>query len=206
MHRTIRLTLTSLLALSVCGCGSSKPIQYYTVQLPGAPTLTSGTRPVSLVVGRINGAEMFQDTPIAYRSGANEIGTYQYSRWAEAPVVLVKANLIRTLRASGEYQSVNELGSTSDGQFVVRGRLYNFEEVDGASITGLVSMEFDLYDRKTGKIVWTHYYSQSEPVQSKEMTAVVAALDANLDRGLREVTAGINQYFAANPVASQNGY
>jgi cholesterol transport system auxiliary component len=190
MHRTIRLTLTSLLALSVCGCGSSKPIQYYTVQFPGAPTLTSGTRPVSLVVGRINGAVMFQDTPIAYRAGPNEIGTYQYSHWAEAPVALVKANLIRTLRASGEYQSVTELGSTAGGQFLIRGSLYDFEEVDsGENISGLVSMEFDLIDRRTGKVVWTHYYSHSEPVQTKEIAAVVAALDSNLSRGLSEVAA-----------------
>ena len=35
-----------------------------------------------------------------------------------------------------------------------------FEEVDGASISGLVSMEFELYETKTGKVVWSHYYSQ----------------------------------------------
>ncbi len=85
--------------------------------------------------------------------------------------------------------------SNSAGQFVLRGRLYNFEEVDGASISGLVSMEFELYDRKSGKILWTHFYSQSEPVQSKEISAVVSALDSNLDRGLKEVAAGLNQYF-----------
>jgi len=199
MLRTIRLTLASLLALGLAACGTTKPVQYYTLQLPPAPTLSTGARPVSLLVGNVNGAEIFRDTPIVYRDGANEIGTYQYSRWVEPPVVLLRGRLIRMLRATGEYQSVSELGSTSDGQFVVRGRLYSFEEVDGASISGLVSMEFDLYDRKTGKVVWTHYYSQSEPVQTKEMTAIVAALDTNLDRGLREVTAGISQYLAANP-------
>jgi ABC-type uncharacterized transport system auxiliary subunit len=57
-------------------------------------------------------------------------------------------------------------------------------------------MEFDLYDRKSGKVVWTHYYSQSEPVQVKEISAIVTALDLNLDRGLKEVTAGLDQYFS----------
>ena len=33
MHRMIRLALTSLLALGLSGCGSGKPIHYYTVQL-----------------------------------------------------------------------------------------------------------------------------------------------------------------------------
>jgi ABC-type uncharacterized transport system auxiliary subunit len=61
-------------------------------------------------------------------------------------------------------------------------------------------MEFELYDRKSGKIVWRHFYSQSEPAQGKDISAVVTALDTNLDRGLKEVAAGLNQYFSANPV------
>ena len=199
MHRTIRLTLTSLLALSLCGCGSSKPIRYYTLQIPAAPTLSSSKHPVSLLVGAIRGADVFQDTPIEYRMGPNEIGGYQYSHWSEPPVDLIKRKLIRMLRSSGDYQSVTELGGGSQGEYVIRGRLYDFEEVDSGGVAGLVSMEFDLYDRKSGKVVWTHFYSQSEPAQSKEISAVVAALDSSLDRGLKEVAAGIDQYFSTNP-------
>jgi ABC-type uncharacterized transport system auxiliary subunit len=155
-------------------------------------------RTVSLLVAGINSSEIFRETPMAYRMGTNEIGTYQYSRWAEPPVEMIQDSLIRLLRSSGNYTSVASLGSTSDGQFVVRGRLYDFEEVDGASITGLVSMEFDLYDRKSGKVVWSHSYSQSEPVQDKEVSSIVTALNVNLDRGLKEVAAGLNQYLSAN--------
>ena len=103
------------------------------------------------------------------------------------------------LRASGRYQSVTGLGSASEGQFVVRGKLYDFEEVDGGSIAALVSMDFELYDRKSGKVVWSHFYSQKEPVEGKNISAVVTALDLNLDRGLTEVTAGIDQYFSSEP-------
>jgi ABC-type uncharacterized transport system auxiliary subunit len=199
MHRIIGLLLIAPLALTLSGCGGSKPIHYYTVQLAGAPTLSTSAHPVSLLVGGIGGADIYRDTPIVYRIGANQVGVYQFSRWAEPPVELLKNKLIRELTASGDYQSVTGLGSNSAGQFVVRGRLYAFEEVDGVNIAGLVSMEFELYDRKSGKILWTHFYSQSEPVQSKEIPAVVAALDTNLDRGLKEVAAGLSQYFSANP-------
>lgn len=201
MHRIGRLVLISSLALGLSGCGGNKPIHYYTVQLSNAPTLKTSAHPVSLLVGNISGANIYQDTPIVYRVGANEIGTYQYSRWMEPPVVLLRNKLIRELSTSGDYQSVNGLAGNPAGQYVVRGRLYSFDEVDGANIAGLVSMEFELYDRKSGKILWTHYYSQSEPVQSKEISAVVSALDTNLDRGLKEVAAGLNQYFSANPPA-----
>jgi ABC-type uncharacterized transport system auxiliary subunit len=201
MHRMARLVLISPLALSLFGCGGGKPVHYYTVQLPVAPALTTSEHPVSLLVGGIGGAEMYRDTPIVYRIGTNQIGVYHHSRWAEPPVELVKRKLIRMLNTSGDYQSVSGLGSNTEGQFVVRGRLYDFAEVDGVNIEGLVSMEFELYDRKSGKIVWKHFYSQSEPAQGKEISAVVTALDTNLDRGLKEVAAGLSQYFAANPVS-----
>jgi hypothetical protein len=39
---------------------------------------------------------------------------------------------------------------------------------------------------------------QSQPAQGKEMSSVVTALDVNLDRGLKETLAGLNQYFSEN--------
>jgi ABC-type uncharacterized transport system auxiliary subunit len=200
MYFTARRILISLLALGLSGCASSKHIKYYSVQLPVVPTRSTSGFPVSLLVGSVAAPPIYRDSPIAYRVGTNEIGVYQYSRWIEPPVDLVKAKLLRILNESGDYQSVAGLGSASDGQYVVRGRLYSFDEVDGASISGQVSMEFELSERKSGKIVWRHFYSQSEPVQSKEISAVVTALDTNLDRGLKEIAAGLSQYFSANPV------
>jgi ABC-type uncharacterized transport system auxiliary subunit len=198
MNRTIRSILFSVFALILSGCGSTKPIQYYTIQTPTAPALSTGTQAVSLVVAGIAGPEILRRSPIAYRVGGNEIGTYQYSQWEEPPVEMIQNSLIRLLRESGNYQSVTSLSGASAGQFVIRGRLDDFEEVDGPGITGLVSMEFELYDRKSGKVVWTHSYSQSEPVQGKEISAVVTTLDVDLARGLKEVAAGLNQYFSTN--------
>jgi ABC-type uncharacterized transport system auxiliary subunit len=188
--------MLSLFAMILCGCGSTKPIHYYTVQSTTAPALSTGTPSVSLLVARISGAEFLRATPIAYRVGANEIGMYEFSRWVEPPVDLVHTSLIRALKSTGNYMSVDSLGSSAEGQYVVRGRLFDFEEVDGPTISGLVSMEFELYDHKSGKVVWSHSYSQSEPAQGKEMSAVVAALNTNLDRGLKETAEGLNEYFS----------
>lgn len=199
MNRASGSVVLSLFALMLCGCGSTKPIRYYTIQPATAPPVSTGAQSTSLLVARISGAEFLRGTPIAYRVGANEIGTYEFSRWVEPPVQMVQINLIHALKSSGNYMSVDTLGSSSEGQYVVRGRLYDFEEVDGPSISGLVSMEFELYDRKSGKIVWSHSYSQSEPVGSKEISAVVGALNANLDRGLKETAAGLTEYFASRP-------
>jgi ABC-type uncharacterized transport system auxiliary subunit len=150
-----------------------------------------------LLIGRVAGPEILQDGPIAYRSGPNEIGVYDYHHWMEPPVRMVRLALIRQLRASGRYQSVAEMGSSAQGEFLLHGRLDDLEEVDAGSVTALVTMDFELVDRKAGKVVWAHYYSHTEPVQGKEVPDVVSALDHNLYRGLTEITSGLEAYFSS---------
>src|ERR1700733_9892739 len=60
MYRMARLVLLLPLVLGLSGCGKSKPIHYYTVQLPEAPTLAASTHPVSLLVGTIGGGPLYR--------------------------------------------------------------------------------------------------------------------------------------------------
>lgn len=198
MRKTIPFIGVLLAAVGLGACGGGRPIRYYTMELPLAPQPSTSVYPVTLLIGRIGAPGILQDEPIAYRSGSNEIGTYDYHHWVEPPVRMLKVLLIRQLRASGKYQSVAELGSLAQGQFVLQGRLNDFEEVDAGSTAALVAMEFELFDRKTGKIVWTHFYSNREPVQGKEISDVVSALDHNLVRGLTGVASGLDEYFSAH--------
>lgn len=200
MRRFVGLILMAAAAVLLEGCGGGRPIQYYTLRLPAAPSPSPGTYPVTLLIGRIGAPEILQDEPIAYRSGPNEIGTYQYHHWDEPPVRMMRVMLIRTLRASGKYQSVTQLGSLAEGQFVLEGRLDDFEEVDtGDQIAALVTMEFELFDRQAHRTVWTHSYSRSEPAQGKQIADVVAALNLNLMQGLTEIESSLDAYFSANP-------
>ena len=197
MNRRTGFLLISFLTLGLGGCGTGPAIKYYTVRVPAAaPNPSPDVHGVSLLVGRISGPGILRDGPIAYRVGPHQVGTYTYHRWEEPPVDMVKASLIRQLRDSGQYSSVNSLMSDSTGKFLMRGSLHDFEEVDGAGISALVSMEFDLLDRKTGQVLWSKFYSQSEPVEGKKVSDVVAALNRNLDRGLKEVTVGLGDYFS----------
>jgi len=194
----------SLAFLGLAGCGSPKPIKYYAVQIPTAPSPSNHTYAVDLVVGRVTGSDLLAATPIVYKTGAHEVGTYAYHRWTGAPTEMVQDKLIRLLRKSAEFRTVSGSESTTgagskNDTLVLRGKLYDFSEVDGPEIQGLVTMEFELYNRAASKVVWTHFYSQTEPVKSKAVAAVVEALDVNLDRGLNEVAAALRNYLEANP-------
>ncbi|HET7101532.1 MAG TPA: PqiC family protein [Terriglobia bacterium] len=200
MRRLIRFTLVALAVAAFSSCLGGRAIKYFTVSIPPATQPAAHAFPVTLLIGRISAPEILQDQPIVYRSGPNEIGAYEYHLWAEPPAQMIKTVLIRRLRASGRYQSVTELGGSTQGDFVLRGRLYDFEEVDTAgAITAKVSLEFELIDRSAHKSVWNHFYSHVEPVQGKEVPDVVSALDRNLEQGLGEIESGLEAYFASHP-------
>ena len=55
MHRLTRLVFISALSLSLSSCAKTKPIHYYTVALPVAPTLSTSAHPLALLVGTIGG-------------------------------------------------------------------------------------------------------------------------------------------------------
>ena len=198
MRRMSRFILVSLAALLISACGSGRPIHYFTMELPPAPAPSPGVYPVTVLLGRIDAPEILMDEPIVYRSGPNEIGTYAYHQWVEPPAQMVRDMLIRLLRESGKYRAVDRLGSSVQGNYVLHGRLYNFEEVDTGNITALVSIEMELFDRRSRKTVWSYSYTHSTAVQGKEIPDVVSALNRNIDQGLSEIASGLSAYFSAS--------
>jgi ABC-type uncharacterized transport system auxiliary subunit len=88
------------------------------------------------------------------------------------------------------------LRSNSHGDFILYGRLFDFKEISGSPLMARLTIDLDLRETKTGSTVWTHYYSHDEPVSGKDITAVVAALDRNAQRGMGEIKSGLDQYFS----------
>jgi ABC-type uncharacterized transport system auxiliary subunit len=115
---------------------------------------------------------------------------------------MIQEVMFRELRASGRYRAVNSLRSSARGEYSLQGRLYDFKEVSGGSLMARVAVEYELRETKTGATVWSHYYSHDEPVSGKEVGAVVAALDRNVQGIVGQVKAELQQYFAAHPVAA----
>lgn len=187
-------------AAALCSCGSVRPSKYYTLEVPsgsGAPAASVNPYAAALLVGRLSTPHLYRDTRVVYRTGATEIGTYEYHRWVEPPTDMLEAALMRVLRASGKYTSVQRQGANARGDYIVRGRLNEFGEVNAGALTARVSFEMDLYDVKSGTTVWSHLYSHDEPVNGKEVPAVVEALNRNAQAGIAEVAASLDRFFAS---------
>ena len=177
-------------------CVATRPVHYYTID-PASPPANQG-KPDGLIllVGAIATPEALQDGRIRYRTGANEAGAYEYHRWTEQPGSMVRNSLMRALRASGKYQRLLESSSSANGDYLVRGKLYEFGEVDNASIQTKISLQVELVDKKTGRNIWDHLVEREEPVGSKSVTDVVQSLDRNLQQVVRETAAEIDKFLA----------
>jgi ABC-type uncharacterized transport system auxiliary subunit len=186
------------------GCGAARPSKYYQLTVPGdlAPAADPNPYPVTLLLGPLTASHLYREDHIVYSSSGQNMGTYEYQRWAEPPTEMMDEVLFRELRASGRYRAVNSMRSNARGDFLLHGRLYDFKEVAGNPLVARVAMELELKDTKTGATVWTHFYAHDEPVSGKDIAAVVAALDRNVQSGVNEMKASLEQYFAAHPVSA----
>ena len=194
--------LTALTAGLFNGCGAARPSKYYQLTVPAEAVTGSQANPapVTLLLGSLMASHLYREDRIVYSSGGERMGTYETQRWAEPPTEMVEELLLRELRASGRYRAVYTHRSDATGDYLVRGRLYDFKELSGSSIFAKVSFELEMRDLKTGSTVWTHYYTHDEPVSGKDVPAVVAALNKNVQQGVKEVVASLDQYFTAHPV------
>jgi ABC-type uncharacterized transport system auxiliary subunit len=184
------------------GCGATRPSKYYQLTIPGDAAVAREVdpTPVTLLVGTLFAPDLYREDRIVYSTTQEEMGTYEYQRWAEPPTEMIQEVLLRELRSSGRYRAVFAHRSDSSGDFLLRGRLYDFKEVSGNGMVGRMTVDFELRDVKSGTTVWTHYYHHDEPVNGKNVPAVVAALDKNVQRSVKEVLAGLDQYFASHPL------
>jgi ABC-type uncharacterized transport system auxiliary subunit len=192
----------ALLIGFLAGCGAARPSKYYQLTIPSSAASVEKTDavPVTLLLGGVMTSHLYREDRIVYGNGQEQLGTYEFERWAEPPAEMIQEVLLRQLRASGRYRAVHYRRSNMKGDFAIRGGLYDFKEVSGSQLMGRVTLELEMRDLNTGATVWTHYYTHDEPVSGKDVSAVVAALDRNVQRAVTEVVAGLDQYFQSHPV------
>lgn len=187
---------------AMAGCGSPRPMRYYTLEAPATSVHAEvDTYPVTLLVGRISAPHVLRDDRIAYGMTEVELGLYYEHRWSEPLPEMLQTMMVEKLRASGKYKAVQKITSSSRGDYILRGHISSLNEMDLPSgIVGRFAMQLELFQPKTGSVVWTQSYNHDEPVSGKKVNDVVEALKKNVQTGLNDLTAGLDAYLAAHPI------
>ena len=175
-----------LLLLVSCGGGKIPATRYYALDLPAAPQQTpSDALRNTLAVMPVRATEMLEQDRIVYRPTREEVGYYEYHRWAEDPRTSIRNALMARLRQTGAFATVAPFDGRTKADFLLRTRIDRLEEVDfeqGVKVYAAISAE--LVDGQTARVVWTGTGLGEGSVNQSDVREVVSQMSEAAQQAL----------------------
>ena len=180
--------LATLIILVGCG-GAAKYPNYYTlhIQPPVDPPAPEGVR-TSLAVREFRSPTYLRQGAIVYKTSPEQIGFYNYHRWAVDPREFVTNAVAEHLRASGNFAQVKLYDGHSDIDYILSGRLEKLEELDyDGGVKVEVAISAQIVCLATGAQVWTNAVSEVGTVDKRDVPTVVAEMNRTMDRAIEKL-------------------
>ena len=187
LSTALALMLTLLPVL--VGCGGVRYPKYYTLNVPPPPDppAEEGVR-TSVAVREFQSPAYLRQGPIVYRTTREQIGFYEYHRWAADPRTLLTSAVIDHLRASGQFSMVAMYDGRPNNDYVFSGRLEKLEEVDYESgVKVEVAISAQITRVTTGATVWSNAVSETRPVSQRNVPGVVSGMNRTVDLAINKL-------------------
>jgi ABC-type uncharacterized transport system auxiliary subunit len=190
----------AILAISGCGGKVHYPTMYM-LNLPAPAARTPGpAEPVlgPLVVDEFRCPEYLCEGRIVYRPSPEEVGFYEYHRWAMNPHESITQYVADTARAKSVFKAVSINRRDVKAAYILSGSIEHFEEMDqGHDVRALCTISAQLLDATTGSVVWTQTASETVPVERRDASGVVNSLSgaarATIDRLLQSMVSQLGR-------------
>lgn len=188
--RGIEVLFLVALFTTFLGCGGAvKYPNYYALHVspPPDPPVAEGVR-TSLAIHEFRSPAYLRQGAIVYRTSPEQIGFYNYHRWAVDPRDFLTNAVAEHLRASGNFRSVKLYDGRSDIDYVLTGRLENLEEIDyEGGVKVEVAISANMAKFTNGETVWTNSVSEIRTVDKRDVPAVVAAMSQTMERAIEKL-------------------
>jgi len=178
----------ALIALAGCG-GAVKYPNYYALQIPPPPDppAQEGVR-ASLAVREFRSPAYLHQGAIVYKISPEQIGFYNYHRWAADPREVVTNAVTDRLRASGKFTQVKPYDGRSDVDYVLSGRIERLEEVDyEGGVKVEVAISAQMTNLTTGAAVWANTIDEIGTVGQRDVPAVVSEMNRTMERAIEKL-------------------
>jgi len=186
------LILMLAIGTALTGCGGRiRYPNYYTLNLPAPPDPPAPTSVrTSIAVREFQSAPYLRQGPIVYRTTPEQIGFYEYHRWAADPRGLVTNAVIDHLRASGQYATVLMYNGRADSELIFSGKLEKLEEVDyDTGVKVEVAISGQITRAKTGATVWSNAVSEVGTVSQRNVAGVVSEMNRTVEIAIDKLLA-----------------
>jgi len=186
---TTALVLMVTLVPALSGCGRVRYPAYYTLNLPAPPDPPAAENArTSIAVREFQSPGYLRQGPIVYRTTPEEVGFYEYHRWAADPRTLLTGAVIDHLRASGQFSMVSMYDGRPKNDYVFSGKLEKLEEVDYESRVKVeVAMSAQITKVANGATVWSNAVSETGTVSQRNVRGVVSEMNRTVDLAINKL-------------------
>ena len=188
------LALMLAIGAILTGCGGRlRYPSYYTLNLPAPPDPPAPENVrISLAVREFQCPGYLRQGPIVYRSTPEQIGFYEYHRWAADPRTFVTGAVLDHLRASGQYSTVSMYNGRADVDYIFSGKLEKMEELDyGPGVNVEVAMSAQITRVATGSTVWASSVSEVGKVSQRNVPGVVSEMNRTMAAAIDKLLARV---------------
>jgi ABC-type uncharacterized transport system auxiliary subunit len=184
----ISFVLTALITLAGCG-GAVKYPRYYALHVPPPPDPPARDDVhASLAVREFRSPTYLRQGAIVYKTSPEQIGFYNYHRWAVDPREVVTKAVTDCLRASGNFTQVKLYDGRSDVDYVLSGRIEKLEEIDyEGGVKVEVAISAQMTNLTTGATGWTNTVDEVGTVSQHEVPAVVSEMNRTMGRAIEKL-------------------
>jgi len=212
-----KLVVAFMGALVLAGCGSVRyPTTYVLNFPPPAPQVAPSNGALGPVeIREFRCPDYLCEDRIVYRPSPEEVGSYEYHRWAMNPRQAITQYVEDGLRAQSLFKSVGVHQRGSETAYVLSGNIERLDEVDqGRDVRAVCTISAQLLDTRTRSVLWSHTASETITVEKRDMAGVVSSLSAAArtaaDRLLKSMTEELPATMAltggtASPAATSAG-
>ena len=189
--KKLPMALAMLLALLpvLTSCARVRYPAYYTLNLPAPPDppAREGVLP-SIAVREFQSPAYLRQGQIVYRTTPEQVGFYEYHRWAADPRTVLTSAVIDHLRVGGQFSMVSIYDGRPDNDYIFSGKLEKLEEVDyrpGVKVEVVMSAQITRI--ATGATVWSNAVSEIGPVSQRNVPGVVSEMNRTVELALNKL-------------------
>ena len=184
------------LTLLVASCGGGRRPHYYALEIPPAPdrALSDPRFPGTVAVCRFETPSYLRQGRIVYRETPEEVGFYEYHRWAAEPAETVTMAMIDALRSSRLFSFVKRYDGHNQQDYLLVGRLERLEEIDyRGPVRVEAKISAELVNLRTGATEWTGDAPATLNVENRNVDSVVRAMNRTVQNSVDQLVANLNQ-------------
>jgi ABC-type uncharacterized transport system auxiliary subunit len=187
--KIVAISCVLKMLIVMCGCGAAKYPSYYTLHVPSPPDPPAqGNIHATLAVREFRSPGYLHQGAIVYKTSPEQIGFYNYQRWATDPREFVTNAVSDRLRAGGTFTQVKPYDGRADIDFVLSGRLEKLEEIDyDGGVKVEVEISAQIIKLSTGATIWADSVDEVGNVDKRDVPAVVAAMNRTMDQAIEKL-------------------